>query len=72
MVCLFRLFGVSLFSLVKVEIDGQKFQGTGSNKKVAKAYAALAALEKLFPEGSVSEAAKKKKAMVKEPHLLSL
>lgn len=44
-----------------MEIDGQKFQGTGSNKKVAKAYAALAALEKLFPEGSNLEANKKKK-----------
>ena len=29
----------------QVEVDGQKFQGAGSNKKVAKAYAALAALE---------------------------
>ncbi|KAM6905509.1 interleukin enhancer-binding factor 3 homolog [Xenentodon cancila] len=47
--------------VMEVEIDGQKFQGTGSNKKVAKAYAALAALERLFPEGSVPEAAKKKK-----------
>ncbi|MEQ2187991.1 Interleukin enhancer-binding factor 3 [Goodea atripinnis] len=47
--------------VMEVEIDGQKFQGTGSNKKVAKAYAALAALEKLFPEGSVPEPAKKKK-----------
>ncbi|XP_047216169.1 interleukin enhancer-binding factor 3 homolog isoform X2 [Girardinichthys multiradiatus] len=48
--------------VMEVEIDGQKFQGTGSNKKVAKAYAALAALEKLFPEGSVPEPAKKKKS----------
>ncbi|XP_010873291.2 interleukin enhancer-binding factor 3 homolog isoform X2 [Esox lucius] len=47
--------------VMEVEIDGQKFQGTGSNKKVAKAYAALAALDKLFPEGSLTEAAKKKK-----------
>uniref|UniRef100_A0A8C7DH95 Interleukin enhancer binding factor 3b n=1 Tax=Oncorhynchus kisutch TaxID=8019 RepID=A0A8C7DH95_ONCKI len=47
--------------VMEVEIDEQKFQGTGSNKKVAKAYAALAALDKLFPEGSVTEAAKKKK-----------
>ncbi|KAL1005811.1 hypothetical protein UPYG_G00064260 [Umbra pygmaea] len=36
---------------MKVEVDGQKFQGRGSNKKEAKAYAALAALEKLFPDG---------------------
>lgn len=47
--------------VMEVEIDEQKFQGTGSNKKVAKAYAALAALERLFPEGSAPEAVKKKK-----------
>ncbi|XP_075888718.1 interleukin enhancer-binding factor 3 homolog isoform X2 [Nelusetta ayraudi] len=47
--------------VMEVEIDGQKFQGTGSNKKVAKAYAALAALEWLFREGSVADAMKKKK-----------
>lgn len=35
--------------MFQVEVDGQKFQGTGSNKKEAKAHAALAALEKLFP-----------------------
>lgn len=33
-----------------MEVDGQKFKGRGSNKKEAKAYAALAALEKLFPD----------------------
>lgn len=43
-VCLFKVFAVS-----QVEVDGQKFKGRGSNKKEAKAYAALAALEKLFP-----------------------
>lgn len=37
-------------SAPQVEVDGQKFKGRGSNKKEAKAYAALAALEKLFPE----------------------
>ncbi|KAK1876970.1 Interleukin enhancer-binding factor 3 like [Dissostichus eleginoides] len=47
--------------VMEVDIDGQKFQGTGSNKKVAKAYAALAALDRLFPEGAMAEAAKKKK-----------
>ncbi|XP_047427546.1 interleukin enhancer-binding factor 3 homolog isoform X2 [Mugil cephalus] len=47
--------------VMEVEIDGQKFKGTGSNKKVAKAYAALAALERLYPEGSLAESAKKKK-----------
>ncbi|XP_048847092.1 interleukin enhancer-binding factor 3 homolog isoform X2 [Brienomyrus brachyistius] len=49
--------------VMEVELDGQKFQGTGSNKKVAKAYAALAALEQLFPEGSTTDAAKKKKLL---------
>ena len=34
----------------QVEVDGQKFKGRGSNKKEAKSYAALAALEKLFPD----------------------
>uniref|UniRef100_A0A8C7NHI4 Interleukin enhancer binding factor 3b n=1 Tax=Oncorhynchus mykiss TaxID=8022 RepID=A0A8C7NHI4_ONCMY len=59
--------------VMEVEIDEQKFQGTGSNKKVAKAYAALAALDKLFPEGSVTEAAKKKKLpMVRFPLPYSL
>ncbi|XP_015234857.1 PREDICTED: interleukin enhancer-binding factor 3 isoform X4 [Cyprinodon variegatus] len=53
--------------VMEVEIDGQKFQGTGSNKKVAKAYAALAALEKLFPEGSVPEPSKKKKGPPMHP-----
>ncbi|XP_077379949.1 interleukin enhancer-binding factor 3-like isoform X1 [Festucalex cinctus] len=36
--------------VMEVEVDGQKFKGRGSNKKEAKAYAALAALEKLFPD----------------------
>ncbi|XP_069802722.1 interleukin enhancer-binding factor 3 isoform X3 [Dendropsophus ebraccatus] len=36
--------------VMEVEVDNVKFQGSGSNKKVAKAYAALAALEKLFPD----------------------
>ncbi|KAK2919377.1 interleukin enhancer-binding factor 3-like isoform X1 [Channa argus] len=38
--------------VMEVEVDGQKFKGRGSNKKEAKAYAALAALEKLFPDDS--------------------
>lgn len=37
------------FPVNQVEVDGQKFKGRGSNKKEAKAFAALAALEKLFP-----------------------
>ncbi|XP_077574275.1 spermatid perinuclear RNA-binding protein-like isoform X2 [Stigmatopora nigra] len=36
--------------VMEVEVDGQKFKGRGSNKKEAKAYAALTALEKLFPD----------------------
>uniref|UniRef100_A0A6I8N7R3 Interleukin enhancer binding factor 3 n=1 Tax=Ornithorhynchus anatinus TaxID=9258 RepID=A0A6I8N7R3_ORNAN len=47
--------------VMEVEVDGQKFQGAGSNKKVAKAYAALAALEKLFPDAPVALEANKKK-----------
>ncbi|XP_016374012.1 spermatid perinuclear RNA-binding protein-like [Sinocyclocheilus rhinocerous] len=46
---------------IEVEVDGQKFQGSGSNKKLAKANAALAALEQLFPEGSPADPLKKKK-----------
>lgn len=46
---------------LQVEVDGQKFQGAGSNKKVAKAYAALAALEKLFPDTPLALEANKKK-----------
>ncbi|XP_036208707.1 interleukin enhancer-binding factor 3-like [Myotis myotis] len=51
--------------VMEVEVDGQKFQGAGSNKKVAKAHAALSALEKLFPDAPLSlEANKKKRAPV--------
>ncbi|KAK7154886.1 hypothetical protein R3I93_009742 [Phoxinus phoxinus] len=46
---------------IEVEVDGQKFQGSGSNKKLAKANAALAALEQLFPEGSPADPLKKKR-----------
>lgn len=46
-----------VFAVCQVEVDGQKFKGRGSNKKEAKAYAALAALEKLFPDdGGASNA----------------
>ncbi|XP_041838435.1 interleukin enhancer-binding factor 3-like isoform X2 [Melanotaenia boesemani] len=38
--------------VMEVEVDGQRFTGRGSTKKEAKAYAALAALEKLFPDDS--------------------
>lgn len=45
---------------IEVEVDGQKFQGSGSNKKIAKANAALVALEKLFPHSN-PESQKKKR-----------
>ncbi|XP_053320801.1 LOW QUALITY PROTEIN: interleukin enhancer-binding factor 3 [Spea bombifrons] len=47
--------------VMEVEVDNVKFQGSGSNKKVAKAYAALAALEKLFPNFTTYTEAPKKK-----------
>uniref|UniRef100_A0A3P8ZMD0 Spermatid perinuclear RNA-binding protein n=1 Tax=Esox lucius TaxID=8010 RepID=A0A3P8ZMD0_ESOLU len=50
--------------VMEVEVDGQKFRGAGPNKKVAKASAALAALEKLF-SGPNASANKKKKII---PH----
>ncbi|XP_041090169.1 spermatid perinuclear RNA-binding protein-like isoform X1 [Polyodon spathula] len=46
--------------VMEVEVDGQKFKGAGPNKKVAKASAALAALDKLF-SGPNAAAIKKKK-----------
>ncbi|KAI1904785.1 hypothetical protein AGOR_G00009260 [Albula goreensis] len=46
--------------VMEVEVDGQKFRGAGPNKKVAKASAALAALEKLF-SGPNAVGNKKKK-----------
>lgn len=47
--------------VIEVVVDRQKFQGAGSNKKVAKAYTALAALEKLFPDAPLAIEANKKK-----------
>nr|XP_046225476.1 spermatid perinuclear RNA-binding protein isoform X3 [Oncorhynchus gorbuscha]XP_046225477.1 spermatid perinuclear RNA-binding protein isoform X3 [Oncorhynchus gorbuscha] len=49
--------------VMEVEVDGQKFRGAGPNKKVAKASAALAALEKLFsgPNAAAANNNKKKK-----------
>ncbi|XP_045903471.1 interleukin enhancer-binding factor 3-like isoform X2 [Micropterus dolomieu] len=59
--------------VMEVEVDGQKFKGRGSNKKEAKAYAALAALEKLFPEDNgVSNANRnfsKKKVTYTDMHI---
>lgn len=51
-----------IFSSVwpQVEVDKQVFRGTGPNKKVAKASAALAALNSLF-SGSKSATNKKKR-----------
>ena len=53
----------------QVEVDGQKFRGAGPNKKVAKASAALAALEKLF-SGPNAAGNKKKKIIPPVTHTL--
>ncbi|TMS23211.1 Interleukin enhancer-binding factor 3-like protein [Larimichthys crocea] len=59
--------------VMEVEVDGQKFKGRGSNKKEAKAFAALAALEKLFPDDNgVSNANRnpsKKKVTYTDMHI---
>ncbi|KAK5610620.1 hypothetical protein CRENBAI_002404 [Crenichthys baileyi] len=59
--------------VMQVEVDGQKFQGKGSNKKEAKAHAALAALEKLFPNddgaSNGSRIAAKKKVIYTDMHI---
>ncbi|XP_029016835.1 spermatid perinuclear RNA-binding protein-like isoform X2 [Betta splendens] len=47
--------------IIEVEVDKQVFRGTGPNKKVAKASAALAALNSLF-SGCKSTSNKKKRA----------
>lgn len=49
-----------LSSWGQVEVDKQLFRGTGPNKKVAKASAALAALNSLF-SGSKTTSSKKKR-----------
>ena len=46
--------------VMEVEVDGQKFRGAGPNKKVAKASAALAALEKLFSGPNAANNKKRK------------
>ncbi|XP_077325487.1 spermatid perinuclear RNA-binding protein isoform X1 [Lithobates pipiens] len=46
--------------VMEVEVDTQKFRGAGPNKKVAKASAALAALEKLFSGPNAANNKKKK------------
>ncbi|XP_023147332.2 interleukin enhancer-binding factor 3-like isoform X1 [Amphiprion ocellaris] len=59
--------------VMEVEVDGQKFKGRGSNKKEAKAYAALAALEKLFPDDSgvsnINRNVSKKKVTYTDMHI---
>lgn len=68
------LLNLVCFSLSQVEVDGQKFQGSGSNKKLAKANAALAALEQLFPNCPPEPIKKKKfnpmvnKHFIENPH----
>ncbi|XP_026159165.1 interleukin enhancer-binding factor 3-like isoform X2 [Mastacembelus armatus] len=59
--------------VMEVEVDGQRFKGRGSNKKEAKAYAALAALEKLFPDdngvSNTNRNASKKKVTYTDMHI---
>ncbi|XP_034386581.1 interleukin enhancer-binding factor 3-like isoform X2 [Cyclopterus lumpus] len=55
--------------VMEVEVDGQKFKGRGSNKKEAKAYAALTALEKLFPEDDMNRNSAKKKVTYTDMHI---
>uniref|UniRef100_A0AAY4DCT5 Spermatid perinuclear RNA-binding protein n=1 Tax=Denticeps clupeoides TaxID=299321 RepID=A0AAY4DCT5_9TELE len=38
--------------VIEVEVDGQKYQGTGTSKKLAKANAALAALEQVLEQNA--------------------
>ncbi|XP_053137625.1 spermatid perinuclear RNA-binding protein isoform X3 [Hemicordylus capensis] len=56
--------------VMEVEVDGQKFRGAGPNKKVAKASAALAALEKLF-SGPNAAANKKKKILPQTKRIIN-
>ncbi|XP_054459859.1 interleukin enhancer-binding factor 3a isoform X2 [Anoplopoma fimbria] len=55
--------------VMEVEVDGQKFKGRGSNKKEAKAYAALTALEKLFPDDDTNRNSAKKKVTYTDMHI---
>ncbi|KAM8879574.1 interleukin enhancer-binding factor 3-like [Spinachia spinachia] len=55
--------------VMEVEVDGQKFKGRGSNKKEAKAYAALTALEKLFPDDDGNRNTAKKKVTYTDMHI---
>lgn len=54
------ILGINSSLNFQVEVDGQKFRGAGPNKKVAKASAALAALEKLFSGPNAANNKKKK------------
>lgn len=54
------ILGINSCLNFQVEVDGQKFRGAGPNKKVAKASAALAALEKLFSGPNAANNKKKK------------
>ncbi|XP_076853896.1 spermatid perinuclear RNA-binding protein-like isoform X2 [Brachyhypopomus gauderio] len=46
--------------IIEVKVDGQRFRGCGPSKKVAKANAALAAIERLFSANSVASNKRKR------------
>ncbi|KAF4074447.1 hypothetical protein AMELA_G00239490 [Ameiurus melas] len=46
--------------IIEVEVDGQRFRGSGPNKRVAKANAALAAIERLFSAHNANNNKRKK------------
>ncbi|XP_026858715.1 spermatid perinuclear RNA-binding protein-like isoform X2 [Electrophorus electricus] len=53
--------------IIEVEVDGQRFRGCGPSKKVAKANAALAAIERLFSANSATSNKRKRPYMKVNP-----
>lgn len=54
------LYNFCFIALYQVEVDGLRFRGCGPNKRVAKANAALAAIEKLFSAHNANSNKKKR------------